>query len=75
MQTLPDIVQLYVLSSATGVLTVHRGDEEGHMWFEDGAILHAAAADQTGEEAFFDIMMWSGGSFSMQLGSSLLFAR
>lgn len=68
VQTLPDIVQLYVLSNATGVLTVRRRNAEGKVWFAHGAIPHAATADRIGEDAFFEIMMWGGGQFSMQLG-------
>jgi hypothetical protein len=33
VQTLPDIVQLYVLSNATGVLTVHHTTGDGRLWF------------------------------------------
>lgn len=68
VKTLPDIVQLYVLSSATGVLTVRHQDDIGRLWFEYGTIAHATTAGRAGEEAFFEIMLWSGGQFSMQLG-------
>jgi DNA-binding response OmpR family regulator len=70
VQTLPDIVQLYVLSNATGVLTVGHDTREGKLWFDHGSIPHATTATNTGEEAFFEIMMWSGGEFSMQLGAT-----
>ncbi|HEY2518236.1 MAG TPA: DUF4388 domain-containing protein [Polyangiaceae bacterium] len=69
VQTLPDIVQLYVLSNATGALTVRHENGEGELWFAHGAIPHAVTATHRGEEAFFEIMMWSGGEFSMQLGA------
>ena len=69
VQTLPDIVQLYVLSNATGALTVRHENGQGELWFAHGAIPHAITATHRGEEAFFEIMMWSGGEFSMQLGA------
>ncbi len=69
VQTLPDIVQLYVLSSATGVLTVRRKGSEGHLYFGHGAILHAVTAGARGDEAFYEIMTWSGGEFSMRMGA------
>ncbi|HEX3769403.1 MAG TPA: response regulator [Polyangiaceae bacterium] len=69
VQTLPDIVQLYVLSSATGALTIRHGFDEGHIWFEGGTIPHAATAGGKGDEAFFEIMLWSGGEFSMRIGA------
>jgi predicted regulator of Ras-like GTPase activity (Roadblock/LC7/MglB family) len=68
VQTLPDIVQLYILSSATGALTVRHDDDEGSVWFDHGTIPHAVTATQTGDDAFYEIMMWSGGAFSMHLG-------
>lgn len=68
VQTLPDIVQLYVLSSATGVLSVRHGGELGQLYFAHGEILHAVTDATTGEDAFYEIMMWSGGEFSMRMG-------
>ena len=69
VQTLPDIVQLYVLSNATGMLSVRHRADEGRIWFEQGTIPHATTANGSGEEAFFEVMTWSGGEFSMRLGA------
>lgn len=68
VQTLPDIVQLYALSNATGALWVQRRGIEGKIWFEHGAVTHAAIGDDVGDEAFHTIMVWSGGEFSMAPG-------
>lgn len=70
VQTLPDIVQLYALSNATGALHVRRRGVEGHIWFEHGAIVHAATGALTGESAFHTIVLWSGGEFSMAPGET-----
>ncbi len=67
VQTLPDVVQLYVLSNATGALTIRHDGREGKLWFEAGAIPHAVTDQNRGEEAFFEIMLWRDGEFSMQL--------
>lgn len=69
VQTLPDIVQLYALSSATGALQIRRRLKEGMIWFERGEIVHASADEITGVDAFYEIMRWSGGEFSMEIGS------
>ncbi len=69
VQTLPDVVQLYVLSSTTGALTIRHRGEDGVVYFAQGSILHAATSSQRGDDAFYEIMMWSGGEFSMRLGS------
>lgn len=68
VQTLPDVVQLYVLSNASGMLRVREDAGEGCMWFERGAILHAVTPRLRGDEAFHEIMMWAGGEFSMHVG-------
>lgn len=70
VQGLPDIVQLYVLSSATGLLSVKNGSVEGRVYFAHGAILHAYTPANIGDEAFHEIMMWSTGEFSMRTGAT-----
>ena len=70
VQTLPDVVQLYVLSSATGKLTVRHGPDQGEIYFAQGAITDAVTSNHRGDDAFYEIMMWSGGEFSMQPGAT-----
>ena len=70
VQTLPDIVQLYVLSSATGLLAVKNDGIEGRVFFAQGSILHAVTPTSIGDEAFYEIMMWSTGEFSMRTGAT-----
>ncbi|MFO0676219.1 MAG: DUF4388 domain-containing protein [Polyangiaceae bacterium] len=70
VQTLPDIVQLYVLSSATGLLSVRHKTGEGRIYFAQGAIQHAVTNRAKGDEAFYEIAMWSGGEFSMRAGAT-----
>lgn len=69
VQTLPDVVQLYVLSNTTGRLDIRHHSGDGQLWFEHGTIRHAVTPRGKGEEAFFEVMMWSGGEFSMRLGA------
>jgi CheY-like chemotaxis protein/predicted regulator of Ras-like GTPase activity (Roadblock/LC7/MglB family) len=70
VQTLPDVVQLYVLSSATGLLSVRHGKDVGCIYFAQGAILDASTEAARGDDAFYEIMLWSGGEFSMQPGAT-----
>ena len=72
VQTLPDIVQLYVLSNASGLLRVtqKKNRRVGLIYFGQGAILHAVAPSVHGDEAFHEIMTWSGGEFSMEIGAT-----
>jgi DNA-binding response OmpR family regulator/predicted regulator of Ras-like GTPase activity (Roadblock/LC7/MglB family) len=70
VQTLPDIVQLYLVSNATGALRIRHGHDEGEIWFREARIVHAThSSGLEGEEAFYAIMVWSGGDFSMRVGA------
>ncbi len=69
VQTMPDIVQLYALSHATGALVVEHGEERGEIWFDAGTIRHAVTPRCVGDDAVYEIMMWSGGEFMMHAGA------
>lgn len=57
-----DIVQFNGLSRATAALKVTTGDLEGMIFFKEGTVVHAMCGDITGEDAFFTILGFNGGS-------------
>lgn len=57
-----DIVQFNALSRATAALKVTTGDREGMIFFREGAVVHAMCGKEIGEEAFFTILGFNGGS-------------
>ncbi len=57
-----DIVQFNALSKATAALKVTTGDQEGMIFFKEGAVVHAMCGKEIGEEAFFTILGFNGGS-------------
>jgi predicted regulator of Ras-like GTPase activity (Roadblock/LC7/MglB family)/DNA-binding response OmpR family regulator len=57
-----DIVQFNGLSRATAALKVTTGDKEGMIFFREGAVVHAMCGKEHGEEAFFTILGFNGGS-------------
>ena len=59
---LADIVQFNSLSRATAALKVTTGDREGMIFFKDGAVVHAMCGREIGEDAFFTILSFNGGS-------------
>ncbi len=69
VQTLPEVVQLYVLSGATGALLVRHEDDTGEIFFDRGLIVHARTSRDRGDEAFLDILSWRSGAFSMRSGA------
>lgn len=63
---LSDVIQLNGLNRFSGCITVQYEDSTGLLFFRDGEIIHAEYAEKVGEEAFFEIMHWPGGRFSLQ---------
>ncbi len=59
---LVDIVQFNGLSRATAALKVAAGNREGMIFFKDGSVVHAMCGKQSGEEAFFTMLGFNGGS-------------
>jgi CheY-like chemotaxis protein len=62
---LSDIVQLNCLGRLTSALKVKCDDEEGVIFFQDGNITHSETELLKGESAFYHIMSWQGGEFTV----------
>ncbi|CAK8714539.1 MAG: two-component system, chemotaxis family, response regulator CheB [Candidatus Electronema aureum] len=62
---LVDIVQFACLSGDDRKLSVLSEDNLGVLYFSDNEIIHAEFGELTGEEAFYRIMTWPSGTFSM----------
>ena len=59
---LMDIVQFNGLSRATAALKVVTSKNEGMIFFKDGEAVHAMCGNESGENAFFKILSFHGGS-------------
>jgi two-component system chemotaxis response regulator CheB len=63
---LVDLVQFACLAGDDRKLSVLSSDDNlGVLYFADKEIVHAQFGELTGEEAFFRIMSWPSGTFSM----------
>lgn len=58
---LTDVIQIKALSGLNSALRVKDGDQQGIIYFENGRIVHAICDDLEGEEAFYQIMEFTGG--------------
>ena len=67
---LPDLIQLCALSTATSALRVRRDGRTGTIWFDRGNVVHAEEGGREGAEAFFEVVRWTGGEFSVERGAS-----
>jgi hypothetical protein len=63
---LTDIVQVNATNGFSGLIRVQHEDSAGAIFFRDGDIVHAELGEKTGEEAFFEIISWQGGRFTVQ---------
>ncbi|GAB4174174.1 MAG: hypothetical protein Kow00108_09060 [Calditrichia bacterium] len=63
---LPDIIQLNCLGRLTSALIIKHETGEGIIYFKNGEIIHAETGEKEGEEAFYQIMAWKGGEFSVK---------
>jgi predicted regulator of Ras-like GTPase activity (Roadblock/LC7/MglB family) len=63
---LPDIIQLNAQNRFSGCIDVQHEQNRGLVFFRDGEIIHAEHGSTTGEEAFYAIVAWPGGRFTVQ---------
>jgi predicted regulator of Ras-like GTPase activity (Roadblock/LC7/MglB family) len=63
---LSDVIQLNGNNKFSGCITVQHDDEVGRIFFREGRIIHAEQGGMSGEEAFYEIMAWRAGRFSLE---------
>ena len=68
--TLPSLLQALTREGSTAVLRLMRGTDEGGndqgaMYFCEGALVHAMAGDTVGDEAVYALLGWSDGRFRL----------
>jgi len=63
--SLPDIIQLMGITHRTATLNIIADQGKGKIIFLDGEVIHAVCGEETGEKAFYKILSWSGGRFSL----------
>ena len=63
---LSDLIQMNCLGRLTNAIFVSKDDQQGAIFFEDGNIVHAVVDNIEGENAFYEILTWQGGSFSVE---------
>lgn len=67
---LVDLVQFACLAGDDRKLSVLSEDNRGVLYFSDNEIVHAEFGELSGEEAFYRIMSWPSGTFSMLFAST-----
>ena len=64
--SLPDVLQLLSMGNKLGLLTIDRGDQVGHIYFDGGRIAHAEIEGRHlgAEEAVYVMFTWDDGAFN-----------
>lgn len=62
---LADMIQLKGHNRFSGSIKVTYGEDQGSIYFTDGEITDATQGALVGEAAFYQIMRWPGGSFTI----------
>jgi CheY-like chemotaxis protein len=68
MNGLIELVQLVLMTTPTGALRVQSSTELGSVWFEEGAVVHAAQGQERGASAFQRMLHWCSGHFTVEPG-------
>jgi len=66
---LSDLIQMNCMGRLTNAITVQTDEQKGVIYFEDGNIIHSNVGDLEGEDAFYEIIRWQGGEFSINKGA------
>jgi hypothetical protein len=62
--SLADLIQLQCSNRARVGVAVRSKTREGHLFFDNGQMVHAVAGRLVGEDAVFDMLEWNTGTFS-----------
>ena len=68
---LPDVIQLVSSSGKTGCFHLTDGDVKGQIYIHEGKIVHAQVEDLSGEEAVYQLAIWSRGEFFFETGAAV----
>lgn len=68
---LPDVIQLVSSSGKTGCFHLTDGNMKGQIYVQEGRIVHAQVEDLSGEEAVYQLGIWSRGEFFFETGATI----
>jgi len=66
--SLPDVIQMVSVSGKTGVFSVTRHDEVGKIYLREGQIVDAVVNTLRGDNAVYEMAIWSEGEFTFNPG-------
>jgi predicted regulator of Ras-like GTPase activity (Roadblock/LC7/MglB family) len=61
-----DLIQHNCQDRKTARLALDQNGLQAELFFKEGAVVHAALGDQTGEEVIYQVLRWTEGQFNLQ---------
>lgn len=68
--SLPDVIQLVSVSGKTGAFHLVNDTDQGKIFLKDGQIIDANIGNLRGEQAVYEMAIWSTGDFSFIAGET-----
>lgn len=62
---LNDVIQMECLGRNSSILEISNQHQQGRIYIEDGAIIHAVCGEEDGEPAFYKLLCIAGGQFKL----------
>ncbi len=63
-----DLVQMECLAMSTRAVRIEHGNRNGRIFFTGGQVVHAEVEGLKGEPALFELLRWTGGTFTIEDG-------
>ncbi len=64
--SLPSLIQFIEMERASGILSLIRGGERGHIYFDGGRIVNAVMGKAQAEDAVYRLLAWDDGDFDLE---------
>ncbi len=64
--SLPSLIQFIEMERASGILSLTRGGDQGHIYFDGGRIVNAAMGRAQGKDAVYRLLAWDDGDFDLE---------
>ena len=66
--SLPDVIQMVSVSGKTGSFNIQGEHEKGRIFLRNGKIVDAAVGNLRGDNAVYEMAIWTKGTFSFESG-------
>ncbi len=66
---LTDIIQMMHMNNKTVTVHLSKGEKKGSVFIKNGKVVHVHYGSLIGEDAFFHMLAWNEGTFSIEMGA------